>query len=108
MEPKNQQPTKTIADQIKNLELSKIELKSENRKLEYKIKRFQEKMARLTTENGAAEGSRIQLENDLINCHSRIDQLVTENRRLEIKEKKYQNKLNLARLTTENEAVVNE
>ena len=66
--------------------------------IDYKIKRLQEKMARLTTENGAAEDSRIQLENELLTCKSRIDQLLAENRRRETKEKKNRNKLNLARL----------
>ena len=105
---KSEQAVEIIHDQIKNLELSKNDLKNENRKLEFKVKRFQEKLTRLTIENGAVEDSRIQLENELLTCKSRIDQLVTENRRLEIKEKKYLNKFNLARLTTENEAAANE
>ena len=33
----SEQPEEIIHDQIQNLELSKIELKNENRKLEYKI-----------------------------------------------------------------------
>ena len=101
-ELKSDQRTETINDQIKNLELSKNELRNENRKLEYEIKRYQEKMARLTIENRAAKDSRIQLENELSTCKSRIDQLVTENRWLEIKEKKYRNKFNQTRQTTKN------
>ena len=89
-ETKSEQPTETIEDQLKNLELSKIELKSENRKLEYRIKRLQEKLARSTTENGAAEDIRIQMEDELIDCKSRIDQLVAENRQLETEKTKYQ------------------
>ena len=42
-----------IEDQMKNLELSK--LKNENRKLEFKILRFEAEMARLKTENDVAE-----------------------------------------------------
>ena len=71
-ELESDQPTETINDHVKNLELSKNEPRNENRMLE--IKRLQEKIARWTTENGAAGDSRIQLENELINCHSRIDQ----------------------------------
>ena len=89
-ETKSEQPTETIENQINNLELSKIELKSENRKLEYRINRFQEKLARLTTENGAAEDIRIQMENELVNCKSRIDQLESGNRLLEMQKNKYQ------------------
>ena len=47
---KIEQPTETLEDQIKILELSKIELENENRKLEYKVKRYQKNLARLTTE----------------------------------------------------------
>ena len=86
----SEQPVEIIDNQIKNLELSKIELKSENRKLEYKIQRFQEKLAILTTENGATENSRIQLENELINCKSRNDQLESDILLLGIQKKKYQ------------------
>ena len=92
-EPKNQQPTETIRDQIENLELSKNELKSENRKLEFEIERIQEKLVILTTELGASESSRIRLENKLINCYSRIDQLETDNRQFEIRENNYQKEL---------------
>ena len=77
-------------DEIQNLELSKIELKNENRKLEYEIKRFQEKLARLTAETGAAEDTRLQLVNELLTCKSQNDQLKIDNRRLEIQKKKYQ------------------
>ena len=49
---KSEQAVEIIHDQIKNLGLSKIYLRNENRKLEYKIKRFQEKLSRLTIENG--------------------------------------------------------
>ena len=87
---KIEQPTETFEDQIKILESSKIVLKNENRKVEYKVKRLQEKLARLTTEIGAVEDSRIQLENELINCKSRIDQLESDNRLLEIQKNKYQ------------------
>ena len=90
LEPKNEQPTETIEDQIKKLELSKIELKSENRKLEYKIKRYQKNLARLTTENGAAENERIELENELLNCKSHNDKIESENRLLKMQKKKYQ------------------
>ena len=89
-EPKNDPPTETLEDQIRNLELSKNELKNENRKLEYKIKRFQTNLARLTAENGAAENERIDLENELLNCKSTIDMLESDNRRLETQKKKYQ------------------
>ena len=92
-EPKYQQPTETIRDQIENLELSKNELKSENRKLEFEIERIQEKLVILTTELGASESSRIRLENKLINCYSRIDQLETDNRQFEIRENNYQKEL---------------
>ena len=71
--------------------MSKIELKNENRKLEYQIKRYQKKnVARLTTENGAAENERIELENELLTCKSRIDQLESDIQLLEIQKKKYQ------------------
>ena len=83
----------TIEDQIQNLEISNIELKNENRKLEYKIKRYQKNLARLTTENGAAENERIELENELLTCKSRNDQLESDIRRLEIQNKKYQTEL---------------
>ena len=92
-EPKNQQPTETIRDQIEKIikkELSKIELKSGNRKLEYEIKRIQEKLERLTIDFEASENSRNRLEQELIDCYSRIDLLETHNRRFEIKEKFYQ------------------
>ena len=45
-------------------------------------------MARLATEIRAAEYKRYQLENELLTCKSRIDQLKAENRQLEIQEKK--------------------
>ena len=92
-EPKYQQPTETIRDQIEKIikkELSKIELKSGNRKLEYEIKRIQEKLERLTTDFEAYENTRTRLEQELIKCYSRIDLLETHNRRFEIKEKFYQ------------------
>ena len=85
-----EQPEENIDNQIKKLELSKIELKNENRKLEYKIKRYQKNLARLTTENGAGENERIELENELLTCKSRNDQLESDVRLLEIKKKKYQ------------------
>ena len=102
MESKSEQAVETIEDHIKNLELSKIELKSENRKLEYRIKRFQEKLARLTTEIGAAEDIRIQMENELVNCKSRIDQLESGNRLLEMQKNKYrtESQRNQAQLET--------
>ena len=56
---KSEQAVEIIHDQIKNLELSKIYLRNENRKLEYKIKRFQEKLTRLTIENGPLVGPKI-------------------------------------------------
>ena len=68
-ELESDQPTETINDHVKNLELSKNEPRNENRMHEYKIKRLQEKIARWTTENGAAEDSRIQLENELSTCN---------------------------------------
>ena len=83
-------PEEIIEDQIQNLELSKIELMNKNRKLEYEIIRFQEKLARLMTENGAAEDTRLQLVNELLTCKSQNDQLKIDNRRLEIQKKKYQ------------------
>ena len=88
-ERKSDQSTETITNHIQNPEI-----------ILNKIKRYQEKVARLTTENGAAEDNRIQLEIELLTYKSRIDQLVTENRRLEIKEKKYRNKFNQTRQTT--------
>ena len=88
--PKREKSEENIDNQIKNLELSKIELKNENRKLEYRIKRYQKNLARLTTENGAGENERIELENELLTCKSRIDQLEIDNRLLEIEKKKYQ------------------
>ena len=75
---------------MKNLALSKIELKNENRKLEFKIKRFQTNLARLTAENGAAENERIDLENELLNCKSHIDQLESDIQLLQIQKNKYQ------------------
>ena len=75
---------------MKNLALSKIELKNENRKLEYKIKRYQTNLARLTAENGAAENERIDLENELLNCKSHIDQLENDIQLLQIQKNKYQ------------------
>ena len=86
----SEQPAEIIEDQIENFELSKIELKNENRRLEYQIKRYQKNVARLTTENGAAENERIELENELLTCKSRIDQLESDIRLLEIQKKKYQ------------------
>ena len=75
---------------MKNLALSNIELKNENRKLEYKIKRYQSNLARLTAENGAAQNERIDLENELLACKSRSDQLESDIQLLEIQKKKYQ------------------
>ena len=89
-EPKNDPPTETVDDQIRNLELSKNELKNNNRRLELTIKRFQENVARMTTEIGAAEESRIQIENEFLNCKSTIDGLESDIRRLEFQKKKYQ------------------
>ena len=89
----SEQPEEIIEDQIQNLELSKIELMNKNRKLEYEIIRFQEKLARLMTENGAAEDTRLQLVNELLTCKSQNDQLKIDNRRLEIQKKKYQTEL---------------
>ena len=90
---KSERSLETIEDQIKNLQISKNEFKSENRKLEFEIKRFQEKLARLTTENGAAEDTRIKLENELLTCKSRNDQLEDDIRLLEIQKNKYQTEL---------------
>ena len=89
-ETKSERSGETIEDQIKYLQISKNEIKSENRKLEFEIKRFQEKSARLTTENGAAADTRIKLENELLTCKSRIDQLEDDIRLLEIQKNKYQ------------------
>ena len=47
-------------------------------------------MARLTTENGAAEDTRIKLENELLTSKSRIDQLEDDIRLLKIQKNKYQ------------------
>ena len=82
----SEQPLEIIEDQIKNLELSKIELKNENRKLEYKIKRYQKN-------ERYQENERIELENELFTCKSRIDYLESDIRRLEIQKKKYQTEL---------------
>ena len=79
-EPKNDPPTETLEDQIRNLELSKNELKNENRRLKLKIKRHEKNLARLTTENEAAVKERIELEDKLL---SRNDQLESDIRRLE-------------------------
>ena len=82
--PRREQSTEeTLEDQIKILELSKNKLKSENRKLEYKIKGVQRELAILITKNEAAENDRIELENELLISKSRIDELETNNRRLE-------------------------
>ena len=43
----------------------------------------------MTIENGAAEDSRIQLENELLTCKSRNDQLESDIRLIEIQNKKY-------------------
>ena len=65
---------------------------NDHRKLEYKMEYFQQNLARLKTVNGAAgkcwkllEIDRIELENELISCKSRIDQLELDNQLLEIK-----------------------
>ena len=87
---KTEQSVEIIDDQIKDLELSRNELKNENRKLEFQIKRYQKNLARLTTENGAAENERIELESELLTCKSRNDQLESDVRLLEIQKKKYQ------------------
>ena len=89
-ETKSEQPVKIIEDQIKSLELSKNELKNENRKLEFKILRFQAEMAKLTTENEAAENDRTELAKVLLNYKARINQLESDNRRLEMEKLKYQ------------------
>ena len=107
----SEQSAEIIEDQIKNFELSKIELKNENRKLEYQIKRYQKNVARLTTENGAAENERIELENELLTCKSRIDQLESDIRLLEIQKKKYQTEsqekqAQLEKYETENNALI--
>ena len=81
-----EQPEENIDNQIKKLELSKIELKNENRKLEYKIKRYQKN-------ERYQENERIELENELVTCKSRIDYLESDIRRLEIQKKKYQTEL---------------
>ena len=88
--PESERRAETIEDKMKNQELSKIELKNENRKLEYTIKRYQKNLARLTTENGAAENERIELENELLACKSHNDQLESDFRILEIEKMKYQ------------------
>ena len=83
------QPVQIIEDQIKSLELSK--LKNENRKFEFKIKRFEAEMARLTTENDAAENDRPELAEVLLDYKARINQLESDNRQLEIKKKEKSN-----------------
>ena len=100
-ELESDQPTETINDHVKNLELSKNEPRNENRMLE--IKRLQEKIARWTTENGAAGDSRIQLENELSTCKFRNDQLKSDNRRLEIQSKKYKTESQEKQARLENE-----
>ena len=102
-ELESDQPTETINDHVKNLELSKNEPRNENRMHEYKIKRLQEKIARWTTENGAAGDSRIQLENELSTCKFRNDQLKSDNRRLEIQSKKYKTESQEKQARLENE-----
>ena len=87
---KSEQPVEIIEDLVKNLQSSNNELKNENRKVEYKVKRLHEKLARLTTEIGVVEDSRIQLENELLTCKSHNDKLESDNRLLEIQKKKYQ------------------
>ena len=79
-----------ILKSIDETEMSKS--KSENQKYEYKLKSFQQNLARLKIENGASgkcwellENDRIELENELTSCKSRIEQLEMENRRLEQK-----------------------
>merc|ERR1712131_407689 len=66
----------SIVDEIE------ISEKSENRKYEYKLKSFQQNLARFEIKNGASgkcwkllENDRIELENELISCKSQIDQL---------------------------------
>ena len=56
--------------------------KSENQKYENKLKSFQQNLARLKIKNGASEkcwelleNDRIELENELISCKSRNNQL---------------------------------
>ena len=97
------------------------------RKLQYKMEYFQQNLARLKTINGAAgkcwkllENDRIELENELISCKSRIDQLELDNQRLEIKENENQAELLRKQakiesfekqnneLTSENQAAKNE
>ena len=84
----------SIVDEIE------ISEKSENRKHEYKLKSFQQNLARFEIKNGASgkcwkllENDRIELENELITCKSQIDQLKTDNQRLEDQSKGKQAKL---------------
>merc|ERR1712131_483580 len=75
---------------LKDLDLSNLELKSKVRKLEYEIERTKEDkrnqeltnqavINQLQRQNKASEGKRLGLENELIACKSRMDQLEYQN-----------------------------
>ena len=74
---------------------------SENLKLQYKLKSFQQNLARLKTTTGASgkcwkllENDRIELENVLISFKSQIDQLQKELQTKQARLETYENKNN--------------
>ena len=71
--------------------------KNAERKLEYKIKSFQNNLARLKTKHGATgkcwkllEIDKIELENELISLKSRVDKLETDLQEKEVQLETYQ------------------
>ena len=84
-----------LENPLKDLDLSNLELKSKIRKLEYEVERSKKDkrnqewtseavMNQLKRQNKASESEKLELENELIACKSRIDQLEYQNQQLTI------------------------
>ena len=85
--------------------------KSENQKYENKLKSFQQNLARLKIKNGASEkcwelleNDRIELENELISCKSRNNQL--ERAELNLKKELQEKQAQLEIFQKQNSALI--
>ena len=85
--------------------------KSENQKYENKLKSFQQNLARLKIKNGASEkcwelleNDRIELENELISCKSRNNQL--ERAELNLKKELQEKQVQLEIFQKQNSALI--
>ena len=84
-----------LENPLQNLGLTNIEFKSKIRKLEYEVERSKEDkrnqeltnqavINQLQRQNKASENKKLELENEVIACKSRIDQLEYQNQQLTI------------------------